>query len=407
MTLDLDRTPSASSSDLSNSGRRRVRFRVAVALLGALAFGIPLASCGASSTDTGNPPVVEAQRIRISPSGDGVRVSGGAGTVSPGGAEVEVTNLSTGESVTTKAGSDGSFEAELDGSEDDEFEVVVRSDGRSTSVSVDPSAPADDDADDDMPDDDVMPDNMPDDDVTDDMPDDDTDPAVDLAAELSGREFLLDSSEGFSLVEDTTLRLSFRDAELNFSAGCNSHFAGYTVCDGNLCIDGIGSTEIGCTPELAAQDMWLAEFFGSQPSLMLDADQLTITGAEATLVFLDSEVADPDRPLTGATWTVDTFIDGGAASNFALQDEPTLLFNDDGNVDLFTGCNNGSAEYAVDGDRIAFSNVITDDAACEGGANEAERRFIQVVTDGLSDFEIDANRLTLMRGDVGISATTE
>ena len=105
-------------------------------------------------------------------------------------------------------------------------------------------------------------------------------------------------------------------------------------------------------------------------------------------------------------WTVDTFIDGGAASNFPLQDGPTLEFGDDGTIDFYTACNDVSGDYAIDGQEITFSALVTTDAACAGAAAEAEAHLLEVI-DGTATFEIEAQRLTLMRGSIGIGATTE
>jgi heat shock protein HslJ len=351
-------------------------------LLASLTPAAMLPGCAATSTDTGNPPLVDDHRIRIMPSADGVRVSADAGTVSPAGAEVRVTNVTSGDSETTTATDDGSFEVEIAGSTADDYRIVVTANGESTSITVKANGGGNGDA------------------------GNGGASNGDPSAALLDREFLLDSSDGYEPVAGTTVNVRFSEEGFGFSAGCNSHFGEYSLCDGKLCIVGLGSTDIGCDPERSGQDAWLADFFTSEPALELGGDQLTFTGEAATLVFLDREVANPDRPLTGRTWTVDTFIMGGAASNLPVPNPPTLVFGADGAFSAFTGCNDASGTYAVEGEEITFSALASTRIGCMGAATDAEQRMLMVL-DGTVTYAIDAQRLTLLNGDIGIGATTE
>lgn len=345
-----------------------VATRLLSLLLVSLLLPIQLSGCG-GSTDTGNPPLVDDNRISVVRSDGGVRISGEPGAASAG-AEVEVENVATGASAATTAGDDGSFEVDVPGSTADDYRVVVTSGGRSESVTVRAGDTGS------------------------------------LEEALLNRSFLLDSADGYTPVAGTTIRVNFDDQGFGFSAGCNSYFGDYSVCDGKLCIQGLGSTEIGCDPDHSAQDQWLADFFTSEPRIDLEGDQLTFTGAEATLVFLDREVANPDRPLTGRVWTVDTLIDGGAASNVPVSRPATLEFKDDGTLDVFSGCNDLVFDYQVDGDGITLSPVSSTRNACMGAAGEVSAHVSQVLT-GTVTYEIQAQRLTLMNGTLGLAATTD
>lgn len=96
----------------------------------ALLFASPalLVRCGGESlpgTETGNPPGVDALRLYLEVTNDGIRVLGSPGAVTPGGARVRVTNRTTGESVETVAGADGSLDVVIPGGAADTFEVTV------------------------------------------------------------------------------------------------------------------------------------------------------------------------------------------------------------------------------------------------------------------------------------------
>lgn len=110
--------------------------------------------------------------------------------------------------------------------------------------------------------------------------------------DLDERVFLLDHADGFTPVADTSVRLSFQSGELSISAGCNSMSGPFDVEQGELVLHGLSATEIGCLkPGLSAQDDFLGKFVNSRPGLTLDGTQLTLHGAQTTLVFVDREVA--------------------------------------------------------------------------------------------------------------------
>ncbi len=363
----------------------------------ALAAGsASVSSCGAQSnnslgsTNTGNPPVISEQRLRVRASGDGVIVSGGSGAVTAN-AEVTVTNLSTGDSQETTAGSDGSFEVSLSGTVSDEYRVEATLGGQRTSVTLNAVA--------------TSPSVNPDAAVT--SPTVDSDAAAGL--NLEGLTFLLESIEGYTLVDDSTVQLSFlEDERMRFVGGCNNHTGIYSVCDGRLCVSGFGSTKIACSEELSAQEAWLADFFVGTPSVSYEPPRLTFEGEGAILEFLESEVADPDRPLTGRVWSVDTFISGDTASNVPLESVPTVQFGEDGNFEVFDTCNTLAGSYSVNEEELTVTDVTTTDVACTDPSSQLAQNHIgQVFTEGTVGFAIEADRLTLMRGELGLSATTD
>jgi hypothetical protein len=98
----------------------------------------PLFHCGGNvehGTETGNPPVVEQQKLHIVLRENGVEVVGDPGAVSPG-ASVSVTNRRTGERVEATAGTDGSVTVIVPGLLQDEYEVTVSNGSGSQTVRV-------------------------------------------------------------------------------------------------------------------------------------------------------------------------------------------------------------------------------------------------------------------------------
>jgi hypothetical protein len=84
------------------------------------------------STQTGNPPVIQTERVALRLSSTDARVIGEPGAVEPGGATVEITNLRTGETITTEAAEDGSFDVVV-GLASDSYSVRAKVGGQRSS----------------------------------------------------------------------------------------------------------------------------------------------------------------------------------------------------------------------------------------------------------------------------------
>ena len=211
-----------------------------------------------------------------------------------------------------------------------------------------------------------------------------------------------DDGAPMALVPGTEVRLTFHDGQLGASAGCNSIGGDYRVDDGVLVFEGGGMTEMGCDPDRHAQDDWLVAFLGSRPTVALDGDDLVLTSGGTILALVDREVAEPDLPLVGTTWTVDTIISGDAASSVPEGAMASLVFADDGTVEVQTGCNTGSGAYEATDAEIRFSDLAMTRMACDGAAGELEAAILPILGTDPVNYTIDASRLTLEAGDDGL-----
>ena len=226
------------------------------------------------------------------------------------------------------------------------------------------------------------------------------------ATALDGREFLSvaltqDGAEQ-PLVDGTRIRLRFVDGNISVQAGCNTMGAGYEVRDGRLFADGGAMTEMGCDAPRHAQDDRLFAFIGSRPAIQLDAERLVLTDGTTAIAFVDREVAEPDSALIGTSWKVDAIVSGDAVASVPGEVHSTLMFTADGRVGIWTGCNEGGAAYAIEGDRIGFTEVVTTDRACQGPGAELEAAVLRVLSaDGLT-YGTVANRLDIAGPGIGL-----
>lgn len=237
-------------------------------------------------------------------------------------------------------------------------------------------------------------------------------PAV-AGDELTGRTFLSESvtRDGVAaeLVAGTRIEFFFPGlGALQVQAGCNILLVDLGIDADRLLVDSVGTTDMGCEPELHAQDEWLAELLRGSPTWRLDGDTLTLTDGATTLTLVDRRVADPDRPLAGTRWLIDTVVSPAAASSLPAAAEGTAWLLIEGETfQASTGCRDLSGRVSVEGGRISFHDVVQTDLVCAdelAGIDEV----IRTVLSSSVEFTVEADRLRLDHPEgLGLSLRAE
>ena len=222
------------------------------------------------------------------------------------------------------------------------------------------------------------------------------------AADLEGTRWTLDSyrtSEGefVGLLPNTEITLTFESGEVRGSAGCNNYFGSYELEGDGLSIGPLASTEMYCAPdELMDQEgAYLVALQGAASYQIADR-QLRIANAEGEKVLAFS-VAMP-TPLTGTTWLMTFYYDGkGAVVSALLGTKITAVFGEDGKISGSAGCNNYTASYEVDGERITVGPAATTRMMCAEpeGIMEQEAAYLAALESAVS-YTIEGDQLELM-----------
>jgi heat shock protein HslJ len=213
---------------------------------------------------------------------------------------------------------------------------------------------------------------------------------------LRGKTFLsrtvLENGQPHGLAGTTGIRFAFTDEDrLNVDAGCNTVGGPVRVGGGHLEVTELGSTGIGCDQVLHDQDKWLATFLGSKPTWRLDGTDLVLSSPTTELVLADS--TQPDLPLRGTTWTVETIVDGQTSASTPVTAEASLVFGQD-SVAVRTGCNRGTGDYVLSGNLIRFASIVTTKMACEPDKTQLENAILAVLGEQIT-YEIDVDQLFL------------
>jgi heat shock protein HslJ len=227
------------------------------------------------------------------------------------------------------------------------------------------------------------------------------------ASPLEGRTFLstrvTDKGVDRPLVPGTSIRLTFsKDGQLRVSAGCNHMGGTYRMDGATLRFEGGAMTDMGCDEPRHKQDDWVSGFLASRPTVALAGNDLALTSGDVVIRLLDREIADPDLPLVGPTWTVNSIVSGDAVSSIPDGVVATLTFSGDGRVAVATGCNQGGGSYSVEGNRIRFAEIVTTKMACDRARGQMEAAVLAVLGADDLNYSIDAGSLTIQGAGQGL-----
>jgi heat shock protein HslJ len=222
--------------------------------------------------------------------------------------------------------------------------------------------------------------------------------------------FLSTSVTGYTLAPGTRITVTFDEAgTLSANAGCN-HLSGDFTVEGSTLIvgEGLAMTEMGCDQARQDQDQWLANVLTDRPTLAVNDDSVTITSPGATLTLQNREVADPDWPLVGTKWQVDTVVSGDTAGSMPSEVPVVITFADDGTLTVSNGCAGLAGSYEVAGDEITFGELAATKTEGNGKCPALAPPNLSGTLKGTLRYTIEANRLTLSgAGDDGIGAIAQ
>jgi heat shock protein HslJ len=227
-----------------------------------------------------------------------------------------------------------------------------------------------------------------------------------VPASLDGRTFLSTevSQDGAPrpLVPGTRIRIAFSAGRISASAGCNLLGGSYRLDGDRLIVDSLATTDMGCDPARHEQDAWLAAVLGGRPLVQLVGNDLSLQREGTLIKLLDRRIADPDQPLSGPTWRVESIVTGQTVSSVPAEVVASLTFAPDGRIAVETGCNSGGGTYTVDGRSILLSSIVLTKRACPGPAGDLEQAMVAVLQAESVSFTIEARALTLSAGERGL-----
>jgi len=105
------------------------------------------------------------------------------------------------------------------------------------------------------------------------------------------------------------------------------------------------------------------------------------------------------------SWKLTAYGPANSTTPAVPDTEAGITFNKDGTVTGNSGCNGFGGSYKVDGDKIAFSEIVSTLIACDEARMQQESAFHQVLTD-TATYKIAGITLTLSNNGMVLVFTT-
>ncbi|RZU52723.1 META domain-containing protein [Krasilnikovia cinnamomea] len=221
------------------------------------------------------------------------------------------------------------------------------------------------------------------------------------AAALIGRTFVSapDPADGQTrqLVAGSRVRLSFEPGTLSAEAGCNHLTATVTPDDQRLVVSDVGGTMMACPAALMDQDAWLTGFLQEGPRWQLTGDVLLLSTGTARLRLVDIRSAEPDRPLAGPRWSVQTLVQGDTAASVPAGTQAHLVFGA-GRVTGSAGCTGLDGAVTVSDTTVTFGQITARGRDCSPESRALDRAVLGMLRGTLS-YRITGAQLMLTHPD--------
>lgn len=232
-------------------------------------------------------------------------------------------------------------------------------------------------------------------------------PAAIALAAYSGHTFVSTKvtvdGKPHTLVDTTTITMTFKGADLGFQAGCNSMFATVRAGGDGLVVQGpIGGTEMGCDAPRMDQDSWLARVLEGA-TITRQGGTVLVTKGTTVITLVDKASVTPNAALVGTTWLFDTEINGDTAASMPVGGEQLWLrlAGAPSTYTAFDGCRTGSGTVSLSGSTLTFGDGLWSAQPCQSptsGGPMVNQIALGSFLRGKVSVHLEGSRLTLTKG---------
>lgn len=205
-----------------------------------------------------------------------------------------------------------------------------------------------------------------------------------------------------NVLEGSQLTAEFKDGNVSGTGGCNNYSGAALVKGDNLAIGPLASTMMFCMQPEGVMDQesnFLANMQNAA-TYKVAGGKLEIFDAEGTLLLAFQELQP--TALVDTPWSLVMYNNGREAIVSTIADTNiTANFAPDGQLSGTAGCNNYSAGYTLDGDKMTIGPVATTRKMCAEPEGVMEQEAAYTAALGMvRSYKVEMNTLTLF-GDTG------
>lgn len=204
--------------------------------------------------------------------------------------------------------------------------------------------------------------------------------------------------ETVSVLQDTAITLLFQDDRISGKSGCNRYFADYKINGNDVTVGKAASTMMACPEPIMKQERDYLDQLSQVKSYAIKNEALYFRNNTGEVVLIFSAFAAPS--LTDSTWKLSSLNIGNALLSNRVTEHITAVFDNEGRLSGFAGCNQYSCSYKVDGDKLELSSIITTRKYCHDPDNvmKTEAGFISALGDAVR-YNIKNDELNLFNAD--------
>jgi heat shock protein HslJ len=213
---------------------------------------------------------------------------------------------------------------------------------------------------------------------------------------VDGQLAPLPTGEGAAII----VSLLLEDGKAGGSGGCNNYFSSYELGDASLTFGPIGATQMFC--EGAASEIEAAYFDNLALAASWASDGVTLSLADGSGAVVLEYQAAPEASILGG-W-VASGINIGSEAVVTSETTPlvTAIFDAEGSLTGFDGCNDYFTSYTLDGDRISISEEIgSTRMACQSDALLEQSQQYYAALVAATTWSVDAAGGLELRDDSG------
>jgi heat shock protein HslJ len=205
-----------------------------------------------------------------------------------------------------------------------------------------------------------------------------------------------------SMLDGTAVSAVFgEDGTLAGSAGCNDYNATYKVDASSMTVTAPATTRKMCGDPAGVMEQESAYLQALQmaATYSITGDELEIADADGNTLLIYA--AAKAAPLSGVTWSLITYNNGkGGLVSVLNGTEVTAMFGDDGNLAGSAGCNDYTAAYATEGDKISIGPAATTRKMCAEpeGIMDQETGYLAALQNAAT-YKSDEKTLELANAD--------
>ncbi|HKE57221.1 MAG TPA: META domain-containing protein [Pyrinomonadaceae bacterium] len=193
------------------------------------------------------------------------------------------------------------------------------------------------------------------------------------------------------------ISLSFAEGRVSGRSGCNTFTGSYSLQGNSVSIGQLANTNMMCTADgVMAQESEFLKALQSAVRWSVQGDRLDMHRADGERAL--EATPEAGATLTGRTWNVTGFNNGGEAVVSPITGTQLTLTFGNGRITGRSGCNTFSAPFTQQGDTIQIRSASTTRRRCMGNVMTQERNFLRALRSAVR-WSIQGGELDMHRGD--------